>query len=341
MDSFFTNLGFFASGFGLLLIGAIAALAILIWDWRASLAGLVVIQLGVCTMMVLVHNVVPQWAIVQVLVMLLCSLILALSGNQMETSRTLHQSGNWLMRVMALVMLIVSWRLFELEVPLPVLDGQIGLLFAWLAVCALLTLSLSDNPLFTGAALLLWFIPVQAVASLLVPIAGLIVIMGALELFLALATSYLILSEAYVVEEQEPVTITDITFPQKRPLLPSFHPADPYGDLAFTELPTLELPTLPPSATRTGDHRRVERTGEHPAVERTGEHPLVERLQRRRRTASSPSNGHSSASSTEPANDRTNSSDWTPATRKTSSRPSVTHAPNTPDESSPNSSGGA
>ena len=270
MDSLFSLFGFFASGFGLMFTGAIAGLMILLWDWRASLIGLVIVQLGVSVIAVLVHDVVPQWAIVQTLIMVLCSLILALSGNQVPSSRTLQQSGNWLMRVMALIMLIISWRLFEFQLPLPEIDSRVTLLFLWLAVCALLTLSLSDNPLFTGAALLLWLIPVQAITSILIPLPSLIIIVGALQLFLALAASYLILTEVYgTAGQQEAIAITDITFPQTRPLLPSFHPADPHGDLAFTELPTLELPTLPA------------------AVERTGEHPLVERLNRRKRAASS------------------------------------------------------
>lgn len=281
MNSVFTTFGFFASGFGMLSIGTIAALTILIWDWRASLLGLVMIQFGVATVMVLTHNVVPQWAVVQTLITMLCSLILALSGNQVQVSRTLHQAGNWLMRILALIMLIISWQIFDIQIPLPLINARISVLFVWLAVCALLTLSLSDNPLFTGAALLLWFIPVQAVTMVLTPIPGLIAILGALQLFLALSASYLILTEGYATIEHEPVTLTDITFPQSRPLLPSFHPADPDGDLPFTELPTIELPALPAAA------------------ERTGEHPLVERLNRRKRAAQTPVNKRSQTTARE------------------------------------------
>ena len=51
-----TNFTFFASGLGILTIGAIAVLMIFLWEWRSSLVALCVIQLGVAVLVTQVRR---------------------------------------------------------------------------------------------------------------------------------------------------------------------------------------------------------------------------------------------------------------------------------------------
>ncbi|MCB0190222.1 MAG: hypothetical protein KDE31_38380, partial [Caldilineaceae bacterium] len=63
-----TELNFFASGLGLLTIGAIAVLIILLWDWRIALLGLIAIQVGVIVLVTKVYQLSLLWGDVQILV---------------------------------------------------------------------------------------------------------------------------------------------------------------------------------------------------------------------------------------------------------------------------------
>jgi len=309
MDSVFTNLTFFATNVGILTIGAFAVAMILFWDWRVSLVGLALVQIGVGAVAVLLQNMDPQWVMVQTLVIVLCSLILALSGRQTASSGSLRQAGNLFFRGMVLVLLYVCWRTFDLEVSIPLVQPSVALLFVWLGVCALLMLSLNDNPLFTGTALLLWTIPAQVVTSILLPHPSLMVILGILQLLLALSCSYLMLVEKYGFIETAMVA-TDITFPL--PQLPA--PPDDVkllpgpvqrGRVQIGEDTTINIPAITPKAPHpsTQPGAAAERTGEQSSVrsrERTGEHPLVARMAKRktRPSSSSSSSTASGASST-------------------------------------------
>jgi hypothetical protein len=97
------------------------------------------------------------------------------------------------------------------NLPLPVKNTQLTDLFVWLALCTLVLLGLSDNPLFSTVALLMWLIPVQVVTAVIVNSPALVALIGMLTLLLALAGSYLVLVEQVSVEESTPV-VTDITF---------------------------------------------------------------------------------------------------------------------------------
>lgn len=205
-------LNFLATGPGMLITGFFAILMILAWEWRVSLIGLILIQVGIAPIAVLLQGIDAQWVTVQTLVIILCSLILALSTTQIAGSPTSRQAGNWPLRLMVVIMLYVSWRLFQFDIAIPLIDSRVSVLFIWLFICALVILSLSDNPLFTGSALILWFIPMHVVVATLFPFSSLIVLFGFLELILALCCSYLILAER--LGESEQITIaTDVTFP--------------------------------------------------------------------------------------------------------------------------------
>ena len=290
MGQLLQDLSVLAADANIVLAAFVAALIIVIWDWRVTLAGLVLIQLSVAAMAVGVQGLATQWAIAQTLVMILCTLILALSAVQSASSRTMHQSGNWLLRILILALFYTSWRLFEINVTLPVILPEVSFLFVWLSACALLTLSLTDNPLYTGAALLLWCIPMQVIVATLLPIPGIVVLFGIVELLLALGCSYLILSESFAYAEA-PVVPTDITFPTQ-PLSPvEANRMLPYNELTTLDIPAVKLLSSHPlNTTRTATAinrplledttERVRQVRER--ADRTGEHPLVGRRSKRK-----------------------------------------------------------
>ena len=212
MDWLFSGFGFFATGMGVLMTIAVAALIIVIWDWRVALIGLFVVQFSVATFGVLVHDVPAQWGTTHILIMLLNTLILALSMAQTRSSRSMHQAANWLFRLFGVAVILMAWRLANIQVALPEFPpNQITYVIA-LALCSLIMLSFGDNPFFTGVALLLWMIPIQLLIEVLLPEATVVAFIGALQLLLALTCGYLILADR-VPRAATRLVMTDITFP--------------------------------------------------------------------------------------------------------------------------------
>lgn len=273
---------------------------ILAWDWRVSLSGLVLIQLGVGALGFIRQGIEAQWIVVQTLIILLCSLILALSTAQVTASPTSRQAGNWMLRLMVIILFYVSWRLFQFEVPIPLIEFDVSLLFTWLSLCALLMLALSDNPLFTASALILWFIPMHVVTAVLFPFTSLIVLFGTLELVLALCCSYLILVER-LGEESERVIMTDMTFPvdDESLLLPSLagsatsllgSPSESTSRKLRAVSPFNDDRAFGPSRRGTSPEGATVPSSEQTA-ERTGEHPLIATLARGKRASRRPPPG--------------------------------------------------
>lgn len=282
MDAFFSALDFLATAPGILLIGAVAAAMILLWDWRASLLGLFILQLGVATVAVELLQMDARWAAIQTAVMLLCCMILGISGYQTPVGRSWHQSGTLFLRSLVLILLYVCWRLFEFDISIPLIRPDVTVLFMWLGICALLTLSLNDNPLFTGTALLQWCIPAQVITATLLPIPNLIVILGVLQLLLALGCSYLVLVE-YYGHAETPKVATDVTFPWKSLPAPTRGLLQLPGDVSADHARTRVVPALPAvsSATQNRQATPDPSAGKERTSERTGEHPLI-RLGRRK-----------------------------------------------------------
>lgn len=288
MEQFFSALSIFTSDSGTYIIGLVAALMIVLWDWRASLLGLLVIQLGVAALAVALQGMQPQWAFIQTLVILLCALSISISAAQSKPGGSFQQSGNWVLRIIVLLLLAVCWRLFDFEFPIPLIDPELNGLIIWLAVCAILMMSLSDNSLFTGTALLLWMIPMQVAVIVLWPIPSLIIILGGLELLLALGCSYLLLVENFT-GAQRALVMTDISFPTF--YLPA--PAKQIG-ASFKSLPDPTQSNLRAvqkgqrlvSQGATNQKRPLGDLPPRPPAqargERTGEHPIVVRLARKR-----------------------------------------------------------
>lgn len=208
-----TNFTFFASGLGILTIGAVAVLMLFLWEWRSFLVGLCVIQLGVVVLVTYVHQVELKWAQVQILVTTLSAAMLFLSARQIRFALPYQRPGSWFIRLIAVTLLLICWRLFDVDLALPVVAAPLAQLFLWLAVCALITLGLSDAPLSTAVAILLWFMPVQAFIQILLPEFRLFVLIGIVQLLSALACSYLMLA-ARLPATVTTVRPTDMTFPR-------------------------------------------------------------------------------------------------------------------------------
>jgi hypothetical protein len=212
MDALFSSLNFIASGGGILFVGALATVIVLFWDWRVALIGLFLVQLLLAALMVRVHGIPVQWAMVQTLVIGLCAIMLALSAMQVRLGQGGRQSGNWFFRGLILALLIAGWRILDLRAPLPLVNPQIIQLLGWLALMALLMLSLGDSPLFGAVALLLWCGVTHSLAVIFAPIPELIVGIGLAEIVLGLTCSYLILAERLPRSKTRPV-LTDVVFP--------------------------------------------------------------------------------------------------------------------------------
>ena len=214
MEQLFAALNFFATGTGLLITAASAALIILIWDWRAALVGLFLVQLGTVTLGVQRYGLDAQWAMLELIVMLLMLTMLAMSVVQVEKPRSLHQAGNWVVRVLALILIILAWRVIEVNVPVPIFGPSAVSLFGWLALCALLILGLGDNPFFSTIGLLLWLVTAQTMLAVLIPSSNLFALIGGVEILVTLACSYLILFDRVPGSDRRPV-MTDIVFPDE------------------------------------------------------------------------------------------------------------------------------
>jgi hypothetical protein len=230
MDSIFGMLSFLGGSSGPVIVGTATALMIVAWDWRVALLSLFCVQVVVVSAAVAIGQLPSEWAGVMVVVMGLSCLILALSAQRMTRTSTLYQSGTWQLRGLLLALVYVGWTLAGVNVPLPEVDPQLADLLVWLALCMLVMLGLSDNPLFAAVALLMWLISVQVITAVIVNSPALVALIGMLSLLLALAGSYLMLVEQVSVEQSKPV-VTDITFPSELgiPAPPLFEPEEVEG----------------------------------------------------------------------------------------------------------------
>lgn len=244
MESLFSALGFFTTGMGVLLTLVVGGLIIWFWDRRLSLAGLFIIQVSIATFGVRVHDVSTQWAIAHILIMLLCVLILALSNAQTSASRSMHQPGNWLFRLLAIAIVFLGWRFVNIEVALPAFPANQVRYLISLMLFALLMLSLGDNPHFATVALLLWIIPIQLMVEVLLPEPTLIAFLGLLQLFLALTGGYLILADR-IPRAARRVVPTDAVF-SDRPMSVALDDDD---SVSVDPLPGLPKALLPAAHT--------------------------------------------------------------------------------------------
>ena len=121
--------------------------------------------------------------------------MLASAGVLHPNAKSLHQAGNWPLRLMALMFVVVAWWYLDPGYTLPYFSQPETEFLLWTAICALAMWSFSGSPLMGGAAVLLWSTPMYALASVLLPGSGLPAIVGIADIILALACSYLVLLE--------------------------------------------------------------------------------------------------------------------------------------------------
>jgi hypothetical protein len=195
-------------------IGGIALLLIILWDWRLFLPGLALIQYGVGQILVHRYGVPGQWLAVYFWVIVLAALILALTPLQMPRPQPSLRSGNPFFRFLIMLLLAVLVYTLQPDIPLPILDVSTARLVLWLVACAFLVMALTDSALFTGIGLLLWFIPLQSLMAVILPLPALIALIGILQLVVALACAFLALAEDEQIAEMQ-LPATDVTFPDE------------------------------------------------------------------------------------------------------------------------------
>jgi hypothetical protein len=191
---------------------------ILIRDWRASIAALLVqyIVLG----LLLARLVRPEIAMTKLLVGLFTCLMFYLSARQASWRRQMNVATDslrtllgqrplspsafppgWTFRLMALLLLAVTAFSVAQTYPISTLPGDISIIIYWLILAGLLILILSEDPLKIGQGLLtvitgfeFWYTTLED--SLL-----LVGLWGAVSLLLALAIGYLTTVRGVVLEE--------------------------------------------------------------------------------------------------------------------------------------------
>lgn len=220
MSGFFSLFGFFATGYGVLLTMALTASLLAIWDWRMMLPVIVIVQLAVGTLLVTFHDVAPRWMLVQLVVMIFCCAMLGLSVVQMRSTTLLRRRNNLMMHLLLAPLLVAAWWLLKIDIPIDGLNGVLRQLFVWLAAVAIVQMSIGSDPMSVGVGLLIWCIPLQALAVRFTPIPTLMAMIGLMELMIALACAYLVLTDrnpALAPPKQPLVLVRD----RNRPSAPS------------------------------------------------------------------------------------------------------------------------
>jgi len=195
MDALF-SFGFFTTQTGFTVIGVVAALIVILWDWRGALAGLILVQWGVGNLLVQRFNMPSLWATAFLLLAGLAGVMLAMSAIQVQWNRHVSRSGNLAMRLVVVLLAYFLFTTQDVRLPLPLIDGETVTLFSWLTLVSLVILLVGDSPLHMGISVALWLVTVQAATAILLPNPALIVIVGSMELALILACSYLVLPAA-------------------------------------------------------------------------------------------------------------------------------------------------
>lgn len=193
MSSFFSLFNFFSTGYGVLLTMALVLALLVVWEWRLMLSVIVIVQLAVGTLMITFHSVDPRLMFAQLSVLLISCVTLAISVAQMRSTTLVRRRNNLVMHLLLAPLLVAAWWLLQVDLPLPELNSAVRHLFLWLAVVALVELSIGNDPMSIGVGLLIWCIPTYALAALYTPIPVVLALIGALELLIGLTCSYLVI----------------------------------------------------------------------------------------------------------------------------------------------------
>ncbi|MFN8444624.1 MAG: hypothetical protein U0175_27815 [Caldilineaceae bacterium] len=195
MGGFFSLFGFLGTGYGVLFTMALTLSLLAIWEWRVMLAVIVLVQLAIGTLMIRFQGTEPRWMGVQLVVMIFCCAMLALSVLDMQSTTLLRRRSNLGLHLLLIPLLICAWWLLKIDLPLEGLNPVLRQLLMWLALIALVQMSVGSDPMSVGVGLLIWCIPLQALAVRFAPIPALLAMIGVMELVIALACAYLVLTD--------------------------------------------------------------------------------------------------------------------------------------------------
>jgi len=235
MISFLFGADFWSSSTPLLLIGLLAGLAVLVWDWRISLPATLFVQLLIGQVAVQRGLIPDEWGRVFAWVVVGCLLILFLSAQQSAPVTTNGRVGTIMFRGLLLSLGGFLLNSVDLTDLLPLLDAQMTRTVLWLALCAIFGISTGEGALQNGLALLLWLIGAEIALLAVTPAAVVVVVLGAVFLLVALACAYLLLAENLALAENSP-PITDVVFPTDTPPQPPLNEKLVGWRLRLTEL---------------------------------------------------------------------------------------------------------
>jgi hypothetical protein len=208
---------FWVSSTPLLLVGLLAALAVLAWDWRISLPAVLLVQWGVSKLAVQRSLIPDEWGSVLVWVVVTCLFILVLSILQSRKSTPMGKWGTLLFRSLLLGLAAFLLDSADTSDLLPLLDGEMTHFLLWISLCALFAIANGDGALENGLALLLWLIGIETALIAVAPAALVVVLLGTIFLLVTLACAYLLVAENTALAEAY-TPITDITFPVEQPI---------------------------------------------------------------------------------------------------------------------------
>ena len=196
LESLFAALGsVFASGPALLLLAVLAALIPLLWDWRVALGVLVALHIMVTLMLAYLHGTPALLTVSQLVASIVAAGLLALAQGLRRGELAPRQPAGWLVRTLAMAFVVLAWWFIDPGIGLPMMSQPEVDFLIWLAICAILVTTFTADPLFTSVALLLWLLPAYAISIVLLPTTGMPALLGIAEILIALAGSYLILTQ--------------------------------------------------------------------------------------------------------------------------------------------------
>lgn len=198
----------------MLLAAILAGGLVLFFDWRLFVPGAVVLQWLLGRIMAATFPFPLAWQVLYGGLVLLAALILVLPFLQGLAQPPRRLSSDMAFR--GLLLLLAAFFLLSVDVQalLPVVDGPLARLVAWLALCALLLFAVSGDALHTGAGMILWCIAAQNLLTTLWPLPLLVALFALVLLATSLACSYLLLAENTALAQQHRPP-TDLTFPHR------------------------------------------------------------------------------------------------------------------------------
>lgn len=187
-----------------LLACASAFLAVCVRDWRLAIAAFMGLYLSLALLTAKLLP--PEWALLQVIVGGLVGVVWYLSAQRAGWGgsflpfrvqggvKARPLSSTTLFRILLGLLLAVILLVVRPRLPLPPLPADVRLVVTWLAFFGILGLSMGEEAMQVGVALLLWMGAIQLMLGALRQDAWLIWMLSTVDLLLGLATAYLMVA---------------------------------------------------------------------------------------------------------------------------------------------------